>query len=70
MNNQNDHRRGSSAKATNFDIVRKLRAKITEPRLDRIMMMIEDAGTVLFIVAGVVAIYVLILVPLHRVVMG
>lgn len=56
--------------ATNFDIVRKLRAKITEPRLDRIMMMIEDAGTVLFIVAGVVAIYVLILVPLHRVVMG
>jgi len=56
--------------ATNFDIVRKLRAKITEPRLDRIMMIIEDAGTVLFIVAGVVAIYVLILVPLHRVVMG
>jgi len=56
--------------ATNFDIVRKLRAKITEPRLDRIMMMIEDAGTVLFIAAGVVAIYVLILVPLHRVVMG
>jgi hypothetical protein len=51
--------------ATNFDIVRKLRAKITEPRLDRIMMMIEDAGTVLFIVAGVVAIYVLILVPLQ-----
>ncbi len=56
--------------ATNFDIVRRLRARITQDRLDRIMMMIEDAGTVLFIVAGVVAIYVLILVPLHRVVMG
>lgn len=55
---------------TNYKVIERLRSRITEPRLDRIMMMIEDAGTVLFIVAGVVAIYVLILVPLHRVVMG
>ena len=55
--------------ATNFNVVRRLCARITQDRLDRFMMRLEDAGTVLAIVAGVAAAYFLIRGPIHRMIM-
>ena len=54
---------------TNHAIIKKLRSKITTSRLDRIMMAVEDASTVVAVIAITAAVYFLILMPIHRMIL-
>ena len=49
--------------ATNFDIVKRLRARITERSLDRFMAIVAEASMVAAIALGAIALYLLILLP-------
>ena len=48
--------------ATNFDIVKRLRARITERSLDRFMAIVAEASMVAAIALGAIALYL----PGHR----
>ncbi len=56
--------------ATNFDIVKRLRARITERSLDRFMAIVAEASMVAAIALGAIALYLLILLPTHRIIMA
>ena len=54
--------------ATNYKIIKTLRATVTERRLNRIMSLICDHPYIVTAICAT-AVYVLIMMPLHRMLM-